>query len=333
MDWGNLLFSYQGRINRAKYWLAVLVCSVAYFVAYSVAYFLAQISGFTSAFGALASLLPGVVALVSIVVAIKRLHDRNRSGWWLLVSSPLAITGMAFTNVGNVWASNVAGIIGFLAIMSAFAVIIWTFVELFCLPGTVGPNQYGSDPLAPPAQAPTMAPPPPPPAPAMAPPPRPQMDWGTLLFGYQGRIDRAKYWLAVLVYSVAYFVAYSLAYFVAWIIGFSSASNVLTPLLLGVVALVSIFVTTRRLHDRNKSGWWLLVFCFASSLLAITGIDIASVAKATFSIVPIIIGSLFLMSAFAVIIWAFVELFCLPGTVGPNRYGPDLLAPPPPRPQ
>ena len=33
------------------------------------------------------------------------------------------------------------------------------------------------------------------------------------------------------------------------------------------------------------------------------------------------------LAAFAVGVWAFVELGCLRGTIGPNRYGPDPLEP------
>jgi uncharacterized membrane protein YhaH (DUF805 family) len=32
--------------------------------------------------------------------------------------------------------------------------------------------------------------------------------------------------------------------------------------------------------------------------------------------------------SFAISVWAFVELGCLLGTVGPNRYGPDPLSTP-----
>src|SRR5262249_23083822 len=80
MDWVNLLFSYEGRINRTKLWLAVLV----YFVAGTVA---AIIS--VSASDALGSLLERIVELACFVsgifVAIKRLHDRDKSGWLLLL--------------------------------------------------------------------------------------------------------------------------------------------------------------------------------------------------------------------------------------------------------
>jgi uncharacterized membrane protein YhaH (DUF805 family) len=36
-------------------------------------------------------------------------------------------------------------------------------------------------------------------------------------------------------------------------------------------------------------------------------------------------GFLLHLAGFAITVWAFVELGCLRGTVGPNRYGPDPL--------
>jgi uncharacterized membrane protein YhaH (DUF805 family) len=168
MDWTNLLFSYQGRINRAKFWLAVLVFFVAGIVA--------QIVGM-SASGALGELLINVVGLVCFVsgifVCIKRLHDRDKSGWLLLL---FYIAPTLLITIGIIWAiaaivANSSGSTGGLIALAGFAIGIWGFVELGCLRGTVGPNQYGPDPLAPQLPATTTAPPPPPPT--MAPPPPP----------------------------------------------------------------------------------------------------------------------------------------------------------------
>lgn len=57
----------------------------------------------------------------------------------------------------------------------------------------------------------------------------------------------------------------------------------------------SIAVTVRRLHDRDMSGWWYLGFII-------------------FSFIPIVglIASI-----------AFLVLMLLPGTPGPNQFGPD----------
>lgn len=59
-------------------------------------------------------------------------------------------------------------------------------------------------------------------------------------------------------------------------------------------------VSVKRLHDRNKSAWWLLLWYVISALGGALTFGIASLAVA---------------------IWVFVELGCLEGTPGRNRYG------------
>lgn len=68
---------FEGRAGRAEFWYWALVC----FIINIVLGVVDQIIGigiFEGLFG-LATLLPG------IGVAIRRLHDTNRSGWWLLI--------------------------------------------------------------------------------------------------------------------------------------------------------------------------------------------------------------------------------------------------------
>jgi uncharacterized membrane protein YhaH (DUF805 family) len=72
-------------------------------------------------------------------------------------------------------------------------------------------------------------------------------------------------------------------------------------------------VGIKRLHDRDKSGWWLLVFYVLPGVLNTIGESLAA-------------GWIFSLASFAVSIWALVELGFLRGTAGPNRYGPDPLA-------
>src|ERR1700681_4952524 len=81
MDWRSLLFSFRGRINRAKYWLALLVFLVADIVLELVGWALGD--GVT--FQVLSFVVNLAVFIATIAVCIKRLHDRDRSGWWLLL--------------------------------------------------------------------------------------------------------------------------------------------------------------------------------------------------------------------------------------------------------
>jgi uncharacterized membrane protein YhaH (DUF805 family) len=147
MDWGNLLFGFQGRINRAKWWLAVLV--------YFIVSIIVNIIGFATNYSTIFTILNLVVSigmLVSgIAVGIKRLHDRNKPGWWLVIFYvvPGLLFGIGITMgiVGAVSGSSSGGGIGIILSLASLALWIWAFVELGCLRGTVGPNQYGPDPL------------------------------------------------------------------------------------------------------------------------------------------------------------------------------------------
>ena len=120
MDWKYLLTSFDGRINRAKFWAGIGM----FVVLAIVAFILDSILGtrFTSVGGEQFGVIGMLVALASIYFAIalyaKRWHDRNKSGWWTLIGLIPVIGG------------------------------IWLLVELGILEGTRGANQYGPDPLA-----------------------------------------------------------------------------------------------------------------------------------------------------------------------------------------
>ena len=157
MDWTTLLFSFNGRINRGKYWLAVLIYMVVW-IAF-IAATLAWIGGtnidnlFSLAGAALLIWLLGLIIFISgiwsgLAVGVKRLHDRDKSGWWIL----LFWLGPSILGNWQVVTPDLGG--GLVLSLAAGAIAIWGFIELGCLAGTPGPNQYGPDPLGHPALAP-----------------------------------------------------------------------------------------------------------------------------------------------------------------------------------
>ena len=97
---------------------------------------------------------------------------------------------------------------------------------------------------------------------------------------FSGRAQRSEYWW-FLLFRVIVGIA------VGWI-----------PLLGGIVGLLlllpSLAVQARRLHDTNRSAWWLL------------------------TLVPPI-------TPIGVIVLLIMSIF--PGTIGPNQYGPNPLQP------
>jgi uncharacterized membrane protein YhaH (DUF805 family) len=76
--------NFSGRANRAQYWWFVL----ANFIAVAVLALLMQVAGI---FTLLYVVYAVGVFLPGLALAIRRLHDTNHSGWWILIALiPLA---------------------------------------------------------------------------------------------------------------------------------------------------------------------------------------------------------------------------------------------------
>jgi uncharacterized membrane protein YhaH (DUF805 family) len=84
--------------------------------------------------------------------AVKRLHDRNKSGWWIV---PFFIAPILLSKVGD-WLGD--SYPADLLMLVMIALSLWGFVEVLCLSGTSGPNQFGPDPQAPVNRSPRPAP-------------------------------------------------------------------------------------------------------------------------------------------------------------------------------
>ncbi len=75
---------FNGRARRKEYWLFVLFNMLISFVLG----FIDGAAGLTaeSGWGLLGGLYTLVVLIPSIAVSVRRLHDTNRSGWWMLIA-------------------------------------------------------------------------------------------------------------------------------------------------------------------------------------------------------------------------------------------------------
>jgi uncharacterized membrane protein YhaH (DUF805 family) len=146
-------------------------------------------------------------------------------------------------------------------------------------------------------------------------------DFFQFMFGASGRINRAKYWRSFLIYIVAGVMTAVILF---------TAAGIAAPLFIIMVVLVLIpwllwgfSFTTERLHDRNKSAWWLVVFYLAPGVLGQIEKG-AWFAGAAGTVLHYVLA----LAAFALTIWGFVEIGCLRGTAGSNTYGPDPLLQP-----
>jgi uncharacterized membrane protein YhaH (DUF805 family) len=125
---------FSGRARRAEYWVFFTVNLVIYIGAI----FMDSRTGSVNKFlglGPVSGIFALIVLLPSAAVAVRRLHDTNRSAWWLLLT--------------------------FIPIVGPLALFV-----LYCLEGTPGENDYGSAPGLPApelTEAPAAQEPPPPP--------------------------------------------------------------------------------------------------------------------------------------------------------------------------
>jgi len=102
MNWGQLLFSFEGRVGRATYWYFVLAIVVLFGVLGMVFGFsMAKIDPETGA--AVANAGPGgiIIGLASLLIiwpslaiAAKRWHDVDKSAWWILIGLVPAVGGI-----------------------------------------------------------------------------------------------------------------------------------------------------------------------------------------------------------------------------------------------
>ena len=173
------------------------------------------------------------------------------------------------------------------------------------------------------------------------------MDWTWYLFRFDGRINRAKFWLAGVVLlglmmSVGLVIIAIHSLFgspPSFHFGAKDLFKLVDPdayrsltladlprlliKLFGTSLLMWVYFATsiKRLHDRDKSGWWMVPF------FAVPGLynQFADRLPDSYADLPHAVAALILC------LWGFIEMYCLKGSRKTNRFGADPLTPPPPR--
>ena len=148
------------------------------------------------------------------------------------------------------------------------------------------------------------------------------MDHAWFLLGFKGRLNRARYLVVQLALLTFWFVFWFKSPFQQW------------EILQWVVAIAVIWVnmatTARRLHDRNRSGWWAIAVFVVNRLSYLYyglffglhfGVDISAAEQLLLVMLAVVLSLLQT--------WIIIELFFLIGTDGPSRFGPDPTRDPP----
>ena len=132
-------FNWKDRATRSEFWWCMLFVFLANIVI--------GILGLIPAVGAIIGFVGGAaLSWLNTIVAIRRLHDLNKRGFWLagvyvplFIGAVLYVLGLEEREEGLIYAGSTLCLIG-------IGFYIYLFV-LFCLRGTVGPNRFGPDPL------------------------------------------------------------------------------------------------------------------------------------------------------------------------------------------
>jgi uncharacterized membrane protein YhaH (DUF805 family) len=143
---------------------------------------------------------------------------------------------------------------------------------------------------------------------------------------FQGRIDRRSYWIGIIYLVGLQFITVAAAS--AYMIQTSGLDARSTAWIAFGVQLLYLYPVSalliKRLHDRGHPAYFV-AFAIVPALL-MTSMDIlASDSKASDMAIELF-GVIVRILLLFVGIWFFIELGCLRGTIGPNKYGSDPLS-------
>jgi uncharacterized membrane protein YhaH (DUF805 family) len=127
MDFRHVFLSFEGRLRRQTLWIGVILLwvveSIAFSLTFGTMFSSAALRGNPFAIanvmhggGLLGDLVFLALLWPSLAIQVKRWHDRDKSGWFVLV--------------------NLIPFVGWL----------WTLIECGFLDGTQGPNKFGPSP-------------------------------------------------------------------------------------------------------------------------------------------------------------------------------------------
>jgi uncharacterized membrane protein YhaH (DUF805 family) len=158
----SLLFGFNGRINRAQYWLGVCIGSFGGMMLFFLLGLMTAPAGnfaketmdpiaamqLVSSMGVSFGLPLVVMGWIGSALQVKRFHDRGRSGLWIL--APMVPAFMIVSSiVGGLMTGShpeqvLSSVIMWFVLLQVVHLVM--FVDLGCMPSKPGPNKYGNPP-------------------------------------------------------------------------------------------------------------------------------------------------------------------------------------------
>ena len=141
------VFTSKGRLNRLpyfKYSIALALLTILlWIIGVALIFSLKEYKVLSIGLGFLLVIILVALCIAQIMLAIRRLHDLNFSGWWYLAYFLLIGMGTTMENIGS--KEDNSSLLTF-SLVCDVLVTIATLVLIFKR-GTVGCNKYGTDPL------------------------------------------------------------------------------------------------------------------------------------------------------------------------------------------
>jgi uncharacterized membrane protein YhaH (DUF805 family) len=140
MDWGFLYNSFEGRIGRQTFWIAVAILTAVEFAAHFIT---EQIEG-----DRLSAIIDLAFVYPEFAVAVKRAHDRDMPIAFLVAffAASAVLDFLAVMDVARL--DDQPSTAAVLIAVPFTVLLLFLLVELGFRRGTPGPNRYGPDPLA-----------------------------------------------------------------------------------------------------------------------------------------------------------------------------------------
>jgi uncharacterized membrane protein YhaH (DUF805 family) len=144
------------------------------------------------------------------------------------------------------------------------------------------------------------------------------MDALQLWFSFRGRASRAQYWLVVISNFVLMVAGIVL---VAHAVAPASAEAGLIAMVIwaGVLIVSSLAISAKRLRDFDFSAWWLVAMAAAFAAIGLVEGFLSIGGHAAPARLTTAVGNVLTLIVMLV-------LGSIPGTRGPNRFGPEPAA-------
>lgn len=350
MNFSHLLFSFDGRISRKIYILAMIPLMLVMGTFYLVGSTLMTGDPFSHLFwgfqpeniGIWGPIYAGTTLVLlwpTLALFTKRLHDRNYSMWVglalyaVFLAAAGALYGFGLVRLAASDPAKPSQAAVLVSTLVIFPVLMWFVAQTIVIRGVAGPNAYGPDPLAG----------------LPLPGHEPRTFWN-VVFSPDGRMNRKTWWL-MFVSLFVLFVVWGAIYGAllgsaiaslpqsadpAWLEtpeGKQALSDAILPVALPLTLVLYLLLWpafaagAKRLHDRGSSGWLLASFYVPVALFVIAGTMWPAAERAGPPEGP----ALWLMIAAGVTfagltLWLFVVLGFLKGQPTENAYGPPTAS-------